>query len=117
MARKRAKETSEQPDRSLALRRALTAAGWSLALVCALAGTAFFVFEWDRFLSRDPRFRLPEEDRPGAGGIFVEGNRHVPRAAVLRVFEADRGRGGGRAVAHGGPPRGAPILRMRLELP
>ena len=93
MARKRAKETPERPERSLALRRALAAAGWSLALVCALAGTAFFVFEWDRFLSHDPRFRLPEEDRPGAVGIFVEGNRHVSRAAVLRVFQADRGRG------------------------
>lgn len=93
MARRKAKETPEDPQRRLALRRALLAAGWSLTLVCTLAGAAFFVFEWDRFLSRDPRFRLPEEDIPGAGGVFVEGNRHAARAAVLRVFEADRGRG------------------------
>lgn len=93
MARRKAKEQPETPPRSVVLRRALLAAGWSLTLVCALAAAAFFVFEWDRFLARDPRFRLPEEDRAGAGGVFVEGVRHVPRAAVLRVFEADRGRG------------------------
>lgn len=93
MARRKAKEQPETPPRSVVLRRALLAAGWSLTLVCTLAAAAFFVFEWDRFLARDPRFRLPEEDRAGAGGVFVEGVRHVPRNAVLRVFEADRGRG------------------------
>lgn len=93
MARRKAKETPDPPPRSLALRRALLAGGWSLGLAAALAGAVFFLFEWDRFLARDPRFRLPEEDLPGAGGVFIEGIRHVPRAAVLRVFEADRGRG------------------------
>ncbi|MCX7603588.1 MAG: FtsQ-type POTRA domain-containing protein [Bryobacteraceae bacterium] len=93
MARRKAKETPEDPQRSAALRRALTAAGWSITAVCALAAAAFFLLEWNRFLARDPRFRLPEEDRAGTGGVFVEGVRHVPRAAVLRVFEADRGRG------------------------
>ncbi len=93
MARRKAKATPENPQRSIVLRRTLLAAGWSLTLVCALAAAVFFVFEWDRFLSRDPRFRLPEEDRPGQGGVFVEGIRHVPRAAVMRVFDADRGRG------------------------
>ena len=90
MARKKQKESADPAPPPPALRRLLLAAGWCLAVLLAAAGAAFFVLEWDRFLVRDPRFRLPEEDR--GGGILVEGARQVPRSAVLKVFEADRGR-------------------------
>lgn len=89
--RKRKENEAESPGRSAAILRGLRLGGWILALAGAAGGAAFFVFEWNRFLSRDPRFVLPAED--GAGGsLVIEGARHVPRAAVLRVFAPDRGR-------------------------
>ncbi len=93
MARRKRKEEngSEAPARSAAILRGLRLAGWILAFAVVAGGAGFFVFEWKRFLSRDPRFRLAEED-DAPGRMTVEGNRRVPRAAVLRVFAADRGR-------------------------
>lgn len=90
--RKRKEETqTEAPARSAAILRGLRLAGWILAVAVVAGGAAFFVFEWKRFLSRDQRFVLPAEDG-GAGSLVIEGNRRVSRAAVLRVFAADRGR-------------------------
>ncbi len=89
--RKRKENGAEEPRRELPVRRWLQWAGWILALSGAAAGTAFFLLEWNRFLSHDPRFFLAEEDSPRSG-ISIEGARRVPRATVLKVFAADRGR-------------------------
>lgn len=89
--RKRKENEAEAPGRSAAILRGLRLAGWILAIAGAAGGAAFFVFEWNRFLSRDPRFVLPAEDG-AASSLVIEGVRHVPRAAVLRIFAPDRGR-------------------------
>ncbi|MEJ5368253.1 MAG: FtsQ-type POTRA domain-containing protein [Bryobacteraceae bacterium] len=89
--RKRKANGAEEPARELPVRRWLLWGGWLLALSGAAAGAAFFLLEWNRFLSRDPRFLLAEEDSPQSG-ISIEGTRRVSRAAVLKVFAADRGR-------------------------
>jgi len=88
--RKRKENAAEPPARSASILRGLRLAGWVLALAGAAGGAAFFLLEWNRFLSRDARFALPEDDGP-AGGLTIEGIRHVKRAEVLRVFAADRG--------------------------
>jgi cell division protein FtsQ len=92
MARRKRKEENgpEAHSRRDAILRGLRLAGWILAVAGVAGGGAFFVFEWRRFLSSDPRFVLAAEDGPSAS-LVVEGNRRVPRAAVLRVFAADRG--------------------------
>lgn len=89
--RKRKENGAEEPRRELPVRRWLLWGGWILALGGAAGGAAFFLLEWNRFLSRDSRFFLAEEDTPQSG-ILVEGTRRVSRAAVLKVFAADRGR-------------------------
>lgn len=90
--RKRNEDNSpEAHARSASILRGLRLAGWILAVAGVAGGAAFFVFEWRRFLSRDARFALPAEDDL-AGSLVIEGNRRVPRAAVLGVFAADRGR-------------------------
>lgn len=89
--RKRKENGAEESTAGLPVRRWLQRAGWIAALSCAAAATAFFLLEWNRFLSRDPRFFLLEEDSPRAG-VSIEGTRRVSRAAVLKVFAADRGR-------------------------
>lgn len=92
MARRKRKEENgpEAPSRRDAILRGLRLAGWILAVAGVAGGGAFFVFEWRRFLSSDPRFVLAADDGDSAS-LVIEGNRRVPRAAVLRVFAADRG--------------------------
>lgn len=89
--RKRKENGAEEAQREPPVRRWLQRAGWILAISGAAAGAAFFLLEWNRFLSRDARFALPEEDAPRAG-VSIEGAARVSRAAVLKVFAADRGR-------------------------
>lgn len=76
------------------LGRTLRFAGWTCATVFSVFGLAFFLFEWRQFLSRDPRFALPEAglSSSAARGITVEGASNASRAAILRVFDPDRGR-------------------------
>jgi len=102
MARKKKLELNEdldtnQEERSPVsketVRRALSFTGWTFGLVMVVFGVAFAMLQGEQFLSTDARFRIPEEGyRSHDDGIAVRGVKNASKPAVLRVFQADRGR-------------------------
>jgi len=102
MARKKKLELSEdldtnQDERSPVsketVRRALSFTGWTFGLVMVVFGVAFAMLQGEQFLSTDARFRIPEEGyRNNDDSIAVRGVKNASKPAVLRVFQADRGR-------------------------
>lgn len=95
MARKRRQEESAETPQVTreTVRRALRIAGWTMGVVAVVFGAAAVLLEGGEFLSKDRRFLLPEAGtRAQDAGITVSGLKNASEAAVLRVFENDRGR-------------------------
>jgi hypothetical protein len=68
-------------------------AAFTLALTAAVFGAAWILLQGEHFLTASERLRLPpDEALSGQEAISVSGARKASRAAVLRVFDADRGR-------------------------
>jgi cell division protein FtsQ len=61
-----------------------------VAVLVLLCG--FVALEGEQLLSNDPRFRLAQEEPGSADPIEVKGARNASKAAILRVFEDDRGK-------------------------
>jgi hypothetical protein len=82
------------PDPQKSLRAALKFTSWTLGVVAVVFTFAWLLFQGEQFLAEDPRFVLPPEN-PSADedAVSVHGLKTVPRAAILRVFRGDRGRG------------------------
>ncbi len=101
MARRKARETEDDPRDSLdetsaarpAWRTALVISGWTFAAALVLLGLAWLSWQAETFLIHDPRFRIAPRDFDAASdAIQVSGIRRASKAAVLAVFEPDRGR-------------------------
>ena len=75
------------------VRRALSFTGWTFGLVMVVFGVAFALLQGEQFLSADRRFRIAEESyRADDDSIVVHGVKNASKPAVLRAFQADRGR-------------------------
>lgn len=96
MAKKKRQEEAVEtaaPVTRETVRRALRVTGWTLGVVAVVFGVAAALLEGGEFLSTDRRFLLPEAGvRAADAGITVQGLKNASEAAVLRVFEGDRGR-------------------------
>jgi hypothetical protein len=74
-------------------RTALIVSGWTFAAMLALFSLAWLSWQGETFLIHDQRFRIaPRESDESGDAIRVTGTRRASRAAVLAVFEPDRGR-------------------------
>ncbi|WP_321472459.1 FtsQ-type POTRA domain-containing protein [uncultured Paludibaculum sp.] len=66
---------------------------WTLSLVICVFAVAWVTLQGEQFLSTDARFRVPRRGATARdAGIEVRGLKNASKAAVLRVFENDRGR-------------------------
>lgn len=66
---------------------------WTLSLVISVFGIAWITFQGEQFLSTDNRFHVPPRGASAHDeGVEVHGLKNASRAAVMRVFENDRGR-------------------------
>lgn len=75
------------------IRTALRFTFWTLSLVVCVFAVAWVTLQGEQFLSTDTRFRLPARGASARDeGIEVRGLKNASKAAVLRVFEHDRGR-------------------------
>jgi cell division protein FtsQ len=76
-----------------AARSAARFAAFTLGSTAAVFALAWILLQGDRLLTSDSRLRLPQGDlESGAPAVEISGIRKASRAAVLRVFEPDRGR-------------------------
>jgi len=86
-------QDQQPPVSKETVRRALSFTGWTFGLVMLVFGIAFALLQGEQFLSTDARFRIPEESyRANDDSITVHGVKNSSKPAVLRVFQADRGR-------------------------
>ena len=101
MARRKARETEDDPQDALGetpasrspWRTALVISGWTFAAVVVLFGLAWLSWQGEAFLIQDKRFRIPPRDFDAASdAIRISGARRASKAAVLAVFDPDRGR-------------------------
>ncbi len=95
MAGKRKRESPPPTEEwRQSLRRSLRIAGWMFGIATTVFVGAAALLEGEQFLSHDARFRLPERGAAAHDdAVTVNGLRHASMAAVMRVFEEDRGRG------------------------
>lgn len=100
MARKKKSDLVEEPQpesrasgNRQAIKQALRFAGWTFGLVVGAFLAAWILFQGEQFLATDARFLLPR-DGPSSSSdaIVVRGLKNASRAAVLHVFDNDRGR-------------------------
>ncbi len=99
MARRKKQDLTDDPETGgprvskESVRRALAFSGWTIGLVVVVFGFAFAMLQGEQFLSSDPRFRIAEKGyRASDEGVTVHGLKNASKAAVLRVFDSDRGR-------------------------
>jgi len=101
VARRKARETEDDPQDALdetpaarpPWRTALVISGWTFAAALVLLGLAWLSWQSEAFLIHDQRFRIAPRDFDAASdAIQVSGIRRASKAAVLAVFEPDRGR-------------------------
>lgn len=101
VARRKARETEDDPRNSSAetpaarspWRTAFFVSGWTFAAMLVLFSLAWLTWQGETFLIHDKRFRIaPREFDESGDAIRVTGVRRSSRAAVLAVFESDRGR-------------------------
>ena len=101
VARRKTRETEDDPRDSSAetpaarspWRTALIVSGWTFAAVLVLFSLSWITWEAETFLIHDQRFRVATRVFDERGdAVRVTGIRRASRAAVLAVFEPDRGR-------------------------
>lgn len=91
------RKTPDPPDTQeaarLRLRRMLQFAGWTLAVVALVFGSAWLVWRAERLLVEDRRFFFVEAEpgRPDPA-LTITGAQHATLASLVAVFEQDRGR-------------------------
>lgn len=99
--RKRQEEVTEErttgTERGLVYRQTIHAAlrftFWTLSLVICVFVVAWITLQGEQFLSTDARFRVPSRGASARDeGIAVHGLKNASMAAVMRVFDNDRGR-------------------------
>jgi Cell division septal protein len=95
MPKKKRKQDREEATEGAAgryasIRTGLRFAGLTISLVAGIFGVAWLLWQGERFLKTDPRFRIPRAGEPEAG-IRVSGVRNAEPEEVLRVFAPDRG--------------------------
>jgi len=74
-------------------RTAFVVSGWTFAAVLVLFSLAWLTWQGESFLVHDERFRIATRDMDDSGdAIRVSGLHRASKAAVLAVFEPDRGR-------------------------
>jgi hypothetical protein len=89
----RASGGGEQELPRRAARTAARFAALTLGLTAAVFVIAWMLLQGDMLLTSDPRLFLPAGDLPsGEPAITVSGIHKASRAAILRVFDPDRGR-------------------------
>jgi cell division protein FtsQ len=72
--------------------RMLKFAALTLALVAAVFLVAWLLWSGEQFLTGDSRFRIPEDDAPGAPpAIEIAGVRNASLRGIMEVFAQDRG--------------------------
>ncbi|MGD0578545.1 MAG: FtsQ-type POTRA domain-containing protein [Bryobacteraceae bacterium] len=101
MARRKARETEDDPQDSLGetpaarslWRTAFLVSGWTFAAVVVLFSLAWLSWQGETFLIHDKRFRIaPRELDESGDAIRITGIRRASKSAVLAVFDPDRGR-------------------------